>query len=190
MRQRPYRIVVGIALSLVVHALLLFGWRHSLQPRPADSVREPRTIAVWLRPPPAPLPEPVAEAAPKPPPERQARSARRPARTTELIAVPKTAPDAALPPDTFTVEQPAPDAASRFDPEAAKKLARQIASDPTVVHDGTAAGQVEPRALATETKAARAIASAKRRDCKDGLPGGLLAPLFLLMDKKDSGCKW
>jgi hypothetical protein len=37
---------------------------------------------------------------------------------------------------------------------------------------------------------ARAISSAKRRDCKDGLPGGLLGPLLLLMDKKDSGCKW
>ena len=39
-------------------------------------------------------------------------------------------------------------------------------------------------------KSARAIAGAKRRDCKDGIPGGLLAPLILLMDKKDSGCKW
>jgi hypothetical protein len=36
----------------------------------------------------------------------------------------------------------------------------------------------------------RAIGRAKRRDCKDGIPGGLLAPLILLLDKKDSGCKW
>ena len=181
--------MVGIALSLMAHALLLFGWRHSLQTRPADTVREVRSIAVWLRPPPPPPPAPVAKAGPKPPPERQARTARSPAKSTELIAIPKT-PEVPVPPDAFTVEQAPPDSAPRFDPEAAKKLAREIANDPQVVHSGTAAGQVEPKALATETKAARAIASAKRRDCKDGLPGGLLGPLLLLMDKKDSGCKW
>ena len=37
---------------------------------------------------------------------------------------------------------------------------------------------------------AKAISKAKRRNCKDGVPGGLLAPLFLAMDKKDHGCKW
>lgn len=190
--QRPYRLGVGIALSLVVHALLLFVWRHSLlQPRPADAVPAVRSIAVWLRPPEArpPEPEPVPKAVPNQPAARQARAARRPARSTELIAIPKAAPEAPVPPDAFTVEQPAP-AAPRFDPEAAKKTARQIASEPDPARADTAVGQIAPKALATETKAARAIASAKRRDCKDGIPGGLLAPLYLMMDKKDSGCKW
>jgi len=93
-------------------------------------------------------------------------------------------------PDSFTVRQAPADAAPRFDPDAAKKFAREIASDPDPARAGTAVGQIPPKPLETETKAARAIASAKRRDCKDGLPGGLLGPLFLLMDKKDSGCKW
>ena len=44
--------------------------------------------------------------------------------------------------------------------------------------------------LQTESKFERAIKQAKRPDCKDGVPGGLLAPIFLAMDKKDSGCKW
>jgi len=44
--------------------------------------------------------------------------------------------------------------------------------------------------LQTESKFERAIKAAKRPDCKDGVPGGLLAPIFLAMDKKDSGCKW
>jgi len=37
---------------------------------------------------------------------------------------------------------------------------------------------------------ARGIGAARRAHCKDGVPGGLLAPLYLMMDKKDSGCKW
>ena len=40
-----------------------------------------------------------------------------------------------------------------------------------------------------DEKLARQIQSAARPNCKDGIPGGLLAPLVLLMDKKDSGCK-
>ncbi|CDG86075.1 hypothetical protein GJA_5479 [Janthinobacterium agaricidamnosum NBRC 102515 = DSM 9628] len=36
---------------------------------------------------------------------------------------------------------------------------------------------------------ARSMSQAKRGDCKNA-PGGLLAPLLMLMDKKDSGCKW
>lgn len=66
-----------------------------------------------------------------------------------------------------------------FDRDAALQVARAMANEPD---------PAEP--YATETKLARAIASAKRRDCKDGIPGGLLAPLILLLDKKDSGCKW
>jgi hypothetical protein len=41
-----------------------------------------------------------------------------------------------------------------------------------------------------ESKAAKAISAAKRGDCKDGLPGGLLAPLIMLTQKKGTGCKW
>jgi hypothetical protein len=91
--------------------------------------------------------------------------------------------------------QQAPQAAQepetpRFDHEAARKMARSLAHirDPAKV--GTAIGQFPDKPLETETRAARAIGAAKRRDCKDGLPGGLLGPLLILADKKDSGCKW
>ena len=191
LRARPSRLAAGVGLSLLVHGALLFGWRHSQLPRPADTAA-PRTIAVWLRPaPPAPRPieaPTVAQAAPKAPPARQARAARPPAPSTEVIAMPQAEREAG--PDSFTVRQAPADAAPRFDPDAAKKFARQIANDPDPARAETAVGQIPPKPLETETKAARAIASAKRRDCKDGVPGGLLAPLFLLMDKKDSGCKW
>jgi hypothetical protein len=191
-RQRPYGIATGIALSLAFHAMLLFAYRYStLAARPADSTPAVRSIAVWLRPP-VPLIPPEVEAAPEPARrERPARPRRRAPAPTEVIAMPETARATPPRPDTFSVEPvPAPDAAPRFDPEAARATARQIASEPDPARAGTAVAQLEPKPYATETKAARAIARAKRRDCKDGLPGGLLGPLLLLMDKKDSGCKW
>jgi hypothetical protein len=55
---------------------------------------------------------------------------------------------------------------------------------------GTALERLPPKPLETESRLARGIQAAKRANCKDGIPGGLLAPLFLMMDKKDSGCKW
>jgi hypothetical protein len=97
-------------------------------------------------------------------------------------------------PDPFTVQQ-APEPASepetpRFDREAARKMARSLANIRDPAKEGTAVGQFPEKPLETETRAARAIGAAKRRDCKDGLPGGLLGPLLILADKKDSGCKW
>lgn len=189
-RERPYRLLAGIAVSLALHALLLFAYRHAWQPPPAGAAPAVRTIAVWLRPPPppaavpepAPAPKALAHAA------RPARATPRPAPATEVIAVPDPSPGAAEKPDVFTVAPPA--ARPHFDRDAALKVAREMANEPDPAKAGTAVGQIAPKPYATETRMARAIASAKRRDCKDGLPGGLLAPIFLLMDKKDSGCKW
>jgi hypothetical protein len=107
-----------------------------------------------------------------------------------LIALPGQAPAVAAPPDAFTVESPSAPAAPRFDPDAARSMARALANAPDPAKAGTALAQLPPESLETETRAARAIGKAKRRDCKNGIPGGLLAPLLLLMDKKDSGCKW
>ena len=193
-RQRRNRIALGVAASLVLHALLLTMYRN--QPAPVQpEVANPRSIAVWLRPPPPPPtpkpePEPAAKAAPPKPAARAQR------RRERVIAV---TPEPAAPsrPDTFAVEpEPPPaqaskdDAAPRFDPDAARKMARQLASGPDPAIAGTAVGQFPAKPLATESKAARAISRTRRRDCKDGIPGGLLAPLFLAMDKKDSGCQW
>lgn len=196
---RPYRLAVGIGVSLALHAALLLAWRHD-QAAKAPLYDEPsRTIAVWLRPappPPAPKPEPQAKKARPKPVEKTARTASsvardKPARSSELIAMPDPSPGEAEPADVFSVEpRKDPAGGKRFDREAALRLARDMADDPDPAKAGTAVGQIPPKPLATETRMARAIAGAKRRDCKDGIPGGLLAPLILLMDKKDSGCKW
>lgn len=88
-----------------------------------------------------------------------------PARESTLILAPAT-------------NGPAP----RFDREAAKSAARDIAGE---------LDTSQPALREThEERLARKIQSAARPNCKDGIPGGLLAPLYLMMDKKDSGCKW
>lgn len=185
------RILAAIAVSLAVHALVL-----SLQRETRRMIEEPpRPIAVRLRPPPPPPPpvprveKPLAPApAPAPRPPRRARQDKPP----PVIAVdPAPAPDE---PDPFTVQQapqPAPEPDTpRFDREAARKMARSLANIRDPAKEGTAIGQFPDPPLETESRAARAIGAAKRRHCKDGIPGGLLAPLILLADKKDSGCKW
>ena len=180
--ERPSRLMAGLALSFALHAALLFAWRQG-KPDQRPDQPAPTSIAVWLRRPPPP------KIAPAPPTASGAKttSGTRTKRRTAPAVIALTPPSAPPAPDAFKVEPPA---APHFDPEAARRFARQIANDPDPAKADTAVGRIPPKAPETETKAARAIARAKRRDCKDGIPGGLLAPLILLMDKKDSGCKW
>ncbi|QOL50765.1 hypothetical protein [Massilia litorea] len=182
------RIAAAIALSLAVHALVLTLGRSA----PPPTVATPRPIAVRLRPPPPPPPAPrVEEAAPTSPAARPVQRAK-PHRPRPVIAVDPTPEPAQS--DPLTVQQ-APEPASEpeaphFDREAAHRMARSLANIRDPAKEGTAIGQFPEKPLETESRAARAIGAAKRRDCKDGLPGGLLGPLLILADKKDSGCKW
>ena len=184
------RIAAAIALSLAVHTLVL-NLQRSESRRAVEA--PPRSIAVRLRPPPPAPPaarveEPPAPLKPAPGPARRARP-----RTAPPVIAVDPAPQAAQP-DPFTVQQaPQPTQepdTPRFDREAARKMARSLANIRDPAREGTAIGQFPEKPLETETRAARAIGAAKRRNCKDGVPGGLLAPLLLLADKKDSGCKW
>lgn len=195
--QRRNRIALGVGVSLLLHALLLATYRHKPAPADADDVTRPRSIAVWLRrpPPPPPVPERQPEPAARATAPTPAASAQRKRRERVIAVTPEPAtpsrPDVfAVEPEANPVQEGKEDAAPRFDPEAARKMARKLASGPDPATQGTAVGQFPAKPLATETKAARVISRTRRRDCKDGLPGGLLAPLFLAMDKKDSGCQW
>ncbi|MFC0252312.1 hypothetical protein [Massilia consociata] len=202
MRLGNRRFLVGVGVSVGVHLLLLLAYRHTGPSMPAFQPEAPSSIAVTIRPPAPPPAPPKVEEAARPPAEPAApRPARRRA-SPRVIAVPATQES---PGEPFVVEQatepaepaesagPAPDGdsdAPKFDLGAARQTARQLAGQTKLGREGTAVAQFPDPPLETETKAARAIGKAKRRNCKDGLPGGLLAPLFLAMDKKDSGCKW
>ena len=208
---RPGGIAIGVAISIVLHVMLLyqsrFGWT---PPAPVQPQRE--TITVWLRPAPVapstvqPLPPPrvpltvQAEPPPKKKEVRKERTARKPAPATSPEAAPAAeAPGmtwvapapaqgpAAAPADPFA--EPAPPA-GKFDMEAARRSARKVAHERDPAKAGTAVGQIPEKPLASETPLARKMSRAARGDCKDGIPGGLLAPLLLAMDKKDHGCKW
>ena len=190
---RAYRrIAAGVALSLAIHALVL-NLQHGGPQR--EIVDTPRPLAVRLRPPPPPPAPPVEEAAPPEALARPAPRARpaRPRKPRPVIAVDPAPASAPAQADPFTVQQapqPAEPETPHFDREAAHRMARSLANMRDPAKEGTAVGQFPDKPLETETRAARAIGAAKRRDCKDGLPGGLLGPLLILADKKDSGCKW
>ena len=205
---RPGGILIGVAISILLHLVLLyqsrFGWT-----APAPTLPPQETITVWLRPAPVvqPLPPPPAPLTvqPEPPPPkkelRKERAARKPApaSTPDATPAPATeapgmtwvapapAQDAAVQADPFA--EPAPQA-GKFDMEAARRSARKVASERDPAKAGTAVGQLPEKPLASETPLARKMSRAARADCKDGIPGGLLAPLLLAMDKKDHGCKW
>lgn len=185
------RIVIGVAVSIAVHALFLLAYRNTTFKTMEIGPAEPTVLSVMIAPPapppPPPEPEIVRPAAPAPSAPTAPRTTR-PAPPQAVIAVPESA---SAEPDPFVVQQeetaePAP----KFDMNAARETARANAHLRDPSKEGTALAQFPEPALQTESKLARGIREAKRPDCKDGVPGGLLAPIFLLMDKKDSGCKW
>lgn len=185
-RREHRRFLAGVGVSVTVHILLMLAYR-TTGPAPAPAVPEPPSfITVRIAPPPR------AEPATR---QRSAAPAARSARKSTpqaVIAVP-VLPEQEDAPAAFTVQQadePAPGEAPQFDMNTAKQTARQLAGQTKLGREGHANAQFPDPPLETESKLGKAISRAKRRNCKDGVPGGLLAPLFLAMDKKDHGCKW
>jgi hypothetical protein len=199
-RRQTTRVAACIAISLAMHAMLLSSYH---QPRPAAlPAREPLTVRLQDTPKTPPAVEPTRpaaqpEAQPEARPEARPKPAPRARTPRRIIAVPPpSAPSSeeklhvdTPPADTTPANTPA-EATPHFDLDAARSVARKVANEPDPARAGTALERLPPPPLQTETKLERGIRSAKRPYCKDGVPGGLLAPLYLAMDKKDSGCKW
>jgi type IV secretory pathway VirB10-like protein len=193
LRQR--RVAIGIVVSLALHALLLSAWRGNPMRSTSEPAEPPRSIAVWIRPPPASQqPGPAQPTLPARPPARagghqalRTPPAVRP-QPQALEPLPVQPPSAPQQPSQ-AAPAPATPATPHFDRDAARQFARRIATLPDPAWADTPVGQFPEPDLQPETRAARAIAATKRPDCKDGVRGGLLAPLILLLDKKDSGCK-
>jgi hypothetical protein len=191
-------IVLGVGVSLLLHGALIYLWRHIQPPVPPDTAPRVESIAVWIRPLAAkPPPPPVEVVKPKREPKPISKPKLAAARETPTAATaPASSPQAitvvpaspatpAASPDTFTQETP------KFDMEAARKTARKMAGERDPSKVGTAVGQIPDKPLPTETQLARDIAQGKRGDCRTAYAGaGLLAPVLMLLDKKDSGCKW
>jgi len=182
------RVVIGVALSIVAHVAILYLGRPAPQPSIAPPP-VPAPIVLRLQP-----PAPVREAAPAPLPAARSKPAAPPRAPRRVIAV---APKASSAPEPEVVveaqpqEAPAP---KKFDLEAARSTARIVGvQDAPNADDAPLARlkkQQQANEIRSESKAAQAISAAKRGDCKDGLPGGLLAPLIMLTQKAGTGCKW
>jgi hypothetical protein len=194
-------IALGIAVSLLLHGALITLWRHVQPSVPPDTAPRVESIAVWIRPLAAKPPPPPVEVIK---PKREAKPVSKPKRATarETPAV-ATAPAASPQAITVVPASPATPTASadtfrqetpetpKFDMEAARKTARKMAGERDPSKVGTAVGQIPDKPLQTETQLARDIAQGKRGDCRSAYSGaGLLAPVLMLLDKKDSGCKW
>lgn len=199
----PHRrsIALGIAVSLLLHGALIYLWRHVQPPVSPDTAPRMESIAVWIRPlaakpPPPPVevikpkrePKPISKpklATARETPVAATAPAANPQAITVVPASPATPATPAANSDTFTQETP------KFDMEAARKTARKMAGERDPSKVGTAVGQIPDKPLQTETQLARDIAQGKRGDCRSAYAGaGLLAPVLMLLDKKDSGCKW
>ena len=196
----PHRrsIALGIAVSLLLHGALIYLWRHVQPPVSPDTAPRVESIAVWIRPlaakpppPPVEVIKPKREAKPVSKPKlatarETPAAATAPAASPQAITVVPASPATpAASADTFTQESP------KFDMEAARKTARKMAGERDPSKVGTAVGQIPDKPLQTETQLARDIAQGKRGDCRSAYAGaGLLAPVLMLLDKKDSGCKW
>ena len=199
-RPMPNRrgIALGIAVSLLLHGALITLWRHVQPTARIDTAPRVESIAVWIRPLAAkPPPPPVDIVKPKREPKpiskpKLATTRETPAAATApapgpqaITVVPASPATPAASPETFTQEAP------KFDMEAARKTARKMAGERDPSKVGTAVGQIPDKPLQTETQLARDIAQGKRGDCRSAYAGaGLLAPVLMLLDKKDSGCKW
>lgn len=196
----------GIAVSVLLHALLIFGYR--LTPHQAPAELPPReAMTVWLVPPPKPpAPAPIA-AKPEPPPVKQVQPRERD-RKVELARTSKPAPADApdneqsqaitLPapasnqPDPLYPEQQQQQQAKPFDMNAALKTARKVANEKDPARAGLPVAQLDDHPLypeRTATELATKMEGAKRKDCL-AQQGNLLTPLFWLLEKKDHGCKF
>ncbi|TWI61853.1 hypothetical protein IP91_04452 [Pseudoduganella lurida] len=194
---RP-RLVAGLAVSLLLHAVLLLLLRAPSAPPPSDERRWAQPLTVLLVPPkvvPEPIRAPEPKAEPKP---RRVQASARPAPEADTPATrPAPAPITVTQEEATAAAAPAPTPAQeepRFDQEAARKSARGMydAVKPPVTN--WAAEKLNKDKEWKETKFERfgkAVANSAREDCKTAhASAGLLAPLFMLADKKDSGCKF
>jgi hypothetical protein len=202
MHWRRPGVLAGIAVSLALHAFLIFGYRQNPPRTPAE--RPAQAMTVWLQ---APKP-PAIVAKVEPPPPPKPTQPRKREKTGQLAARPdKPAPASSQaitlpPPATASAPSTMPDPLhpeehpKQFDMNAALKTARKVATEKGALQDparaGTAVAQLDDHPLYPEQTAselARKIDGAKRGDCKN-TGAGLLSPLIWLLDKKDHGCKW
>jgi hypothetical protein len=205
LRRRP-GLVAGIAVSLALHLVLLFGYRVSHAPA---REQPERAMTVWLQP--LRPPQMVARIEPlPPPPKRDKPDVAKAAPRARHAPTASTTPQAAEPQPAVAAQTqvqpaesqaitlpPAPDPLhpeqqpKQFDMNAALKTARKVANEKDPARAGLPVAQLDDHPLYPEnheTQLQKGVASAKKGDClQKGAGLGILAPLVWAFDKK---CKF
>jgi hypothetical protein len=195
-RLRRPGIAAGLAVSLLLHAVLIFGYRLSSPVTSVAPQQPARLMTVWLHTAPTLLPLPVPArrektALAKAPAAARARVRSIPAPESTPPAVITQAP--APPAESQAISLPPPDPLyadqqpKKFDMNAALKTARKTANEKDPARANLPVAQLDSHPLYAEdhqTQLQRGVASAKKTDClKEGAGAGLLAPLLWAMDK-------
>ena len=204
LRRRP-GLVAGIAVSLALHLVLLFGYRVSHAPA---REQPQRAMTVWLQP--LKPPQMVAKIEPPPQPKRDKPDVAKATPRVRNAPTASTTPQAAEPQPAVAAQTqvqpaesqaitlpPAPDPLhpeqqpKQFDMNAALKTARKVANEKDPARAGLPVAQLDDHPLYPEnheTQLQKGVASAKKGDClQKGAGLGLLAPLMWAFDKK---CKF
>ncbi|HSY28692.1 MAG TPA: hypothetical protein VK832_14380 [Burkholderiaceae bacterium] len=194
-RLNPLNVLIGIAISLLLHSVLVI-WSWNMRLPGAEQARTAlrRPLEVRLLHELPPLPQPVVQPIVQPQEVADNKKARhslarlpQPAQATTTLAI---TPSTTLPENQMPTEK-------HLDMEAIHANLGAIVAEVDREKRDTPVGQLLTKPLYApddDNKIGKAIRGSTRSDCRDQIAGtGLLAPLFLLAmvaDKKDSGCKW
>lgn len=193
----------GIAVSLLLHAVLLQMFLH----HDAAPVTETRSTSADMTLFLLPAPQPrlaLAQVQRLQPamPQAAQRNSRRPASDSSKKNMTLPLPESPNVKETIHAEmqeqQALPEPRPRVDLDAAVKMAGKFARDPNGMRDDRAVAQLKNHPLQADnpdSRLAQDIQRSARADCLQSKSStGLLAPLFLVADavlsKKDGGCKW
>lgn len=182
--------LVAIALSLVVH-VVLFAVLHQPAPSP-DVVPERRApLTVYLR---SSLPENVPVQVRRRTPSALPATTKKPGQPDAVRPDPQPASKTVILPDR-QAHPASHERAKRLDVDSVYQQLGKVVGELDRENGDSPVGQLQARsrtALRTESGLSRDVTRAARNDCMApaSLPGGLLAPLYLLMDRKGTGCKF
>ncbi|MQQ99526.1 hypothetical protein [Glaciimonas soli] len=197
-------IAVAVFLSLMLHGLLIFLFRDY---RPDSQIESPETeqfapleVHIRLTPPQAalvvPKSAPAANIAPKNRRKNPAIAASKRSEANAATSNTRVNIAPSTPADTPAAEHIAgsPNSNKSLDVDQLRSSVGAIVNGIDKERDQTAVGQLRTKPLyapEAETRLARDIAKSGRPDCfvANGMRGGLLAPLYLLAEKKGTGCR-
>lgn len=191
---------VGLAISLVVHIVLIFSFSESRSHHQPDRMDAPRLLVVQLFPT-ALLAQTYSTSTQISAMINGAVSSNddkpmvRKYRSTKQRMVDPVAPTALENQSSATVSHSVSKVDGVLDIDKIRRNLGKIVKEMDVERNKLSVSQLDKHLtheLHGDTRLSREITAAGRSDCAkaNGMRGGLLAPMYLLMEKKGTGCKF